>query len=232
MRLSPQLGDLSIELTPSPEITIFHHSPSEEIALGPACWLWDYLRRSGAAGFFIPLSGGIDSCATSVIVFSMCRLVYSTITSESTPQSTREQVLKDCRSRCQEPEGSAWVPQSPQEICQRLFSTCFMGTTNSSKDTRRRAKELAAAIGARHTNLDIDSCVSAMTTLFSTVTNFYPRFKTSGGSPAENLALQNIQARLRMVVAYLFAQLLPTVRGGSGGLLVLGSANVDESLRG
>lgn len=36
------------------------------------------------------------------------------------------------------------------------------------------------------------------------------------------------QARLRMVIAYLFAQLLPWVRGKSGGLLVLGSANVDE----
>lgn len=36
------------------------------------------------------------------------------------------------------------------------------------------------------------------------------------------------QARLRMVIAYLFAQLLPWVRGRVGGLLVLGSANVDE----
>lgn len=62
-----------------------------------------------------------------------------------------------------------------------------------------------------------------------------------GGTPASNLALQNIQARLRMVLSYLFAQLLPTVRGRNknnpenqnpGGLLVLGSANVDESLRG
>ncbi len=232
MRLSPRPDDLNPELAPSPEIPIFHHSPAEEIAFGPACWLWDYLRRSGAAGFFIPLSGGIDSCATSVIVFSMCRLVFLTLKSESTSQLTRDQVLKDCRARCQEPEGSSWEPESPQEICQRLFSTCFMGSTNSSKDTRRRAKELSAAIGARHTNLDIDTCVSAMTTLFSTVTGFFPRFKTNGGSLAENLALQNIQARLRMVIAYLFAQLLPTVRGGKGGLLVLGSANVDESLRG
>jgi NAD+ synthase (glutamine-hydrolysing) len=31
-----------------------------------------------------------------------------------------------------------------------------------------------------------------------------------------------------MVLAYLFAQLLPWARGRSGGLLVLGSANVDE----
>jgi hypothetical protein len=31
-----------------------------------------------------------------------------------------------------------------------------------------------------------------------------------------------------MVLAYMFAQLLPWVRGKVGGLLVLGSANVDE----
>lgn len=33
-----------------------------------------------------------------------------------------------------------------------------------------------------------------------------------------------------MVLAYMFAQLLPWVRGKIGGLLVLGSANVDERL--
>jgi NAD+ synthase (glutamine-hydrolysing) len=37
--------------------------------------MWDYLRRSRQAGFFVPLSGGIDSCATATIVYSMCRLV-------------------------------------------------------------------------------------------------------------------------------------------------------------
>eukprot|EP00595_Chromulina_sp_UTEXLB2642_P001290 CAMPEP_0196768304 /NCGR_PEP_ID=MMETSP1095-20130614/42585_1 /TAXON_ID=96789 ORGANISM="Chromulina nebulosa, Strain UTEXLB2642" /NCGR_SAMPLE_ID=MMETSP1095 /ASSEMBLY_ACC=CAM_ASM_000446 /LENGTH=137 /DNA_ID=CAMNT_0042137691 /DNA_START=1400 /DNA_END=1810 /DNA_ORIENTATION=- len=35
-----------------------------------------------------------------------------------------------------------------------------------------------------------------------------------------------------MVLAYLCAQLLPWVRGRKGFLLVLGSANVDEALRG
>ena len=44
-------------------------------SLGPACWLWDYLRRSGQGGFFLPLSGGIDSSATACIVASMCRVV-------------------------------------------------------------------------------------------------------------------------------------------------------------
>ena len=36
------------------------------------------------------------------------------------------------------------------------------------------------------------------------------------------------QARSRMVLAYLFAALLPWTRGRRGSLLVLGSANVDE----
>jgi len=78
----------------------------------------------------------------------------------------------------------------------------------------------------------MDTVVTALRTLFQVVTGSRPRFRVHGGSDAENLALQNIQARLRMVIAYFFAQLLPWVRGRSGGLLVLGSANVDESLRG
>lgn len=34
------------------------HDPMEEIEMAPALWMWDYLRRSGARGFFLPLSGG------------------------------------------------------------------------------------------------------------------------------------------------------------------------------
>lgn len=78
----------------------------------------------------------------------------------------------------------------------------------------------------------MDTAVSAVTGIFSMFTGKTPQFKVHGGSNAENLALQNIQARLRMVIGYTFAQLLPWARGKVGGLLVLGSANVDESLRG
>ena len=42
------------------------------------------------------------------------------------------------------------------------------------------------------------------------------------------MALQNVQARVRMVLAYLCAQLALAARGSPGGLLVLGTANVDE----
>jgi len=48
----------------------------------------------------------------------------------------------------------------------------------------------------------------------------------------EDIALQNIQARLRMVLSYMLAQLYPTTINSQGFLLVLGSANLDEGLRG
>jgi NAD+ synthase (glutamine-hydrolysing) len=67
---------------------------------------------------------------------------------------------------------------------------------------------------------------------FEKLTGRAPRYRVHGGSSAENLALQNIQARLRMVFGYMLAQLLPWVRGRQGFLLVLASGNVDEGLLG
>ena len=78
----------------------------------------------------------------------------------------------------------------------------------------------------------MDTLVTAIRDLFAYVTGVKPRFRVHGGSGAENLALQNIQARLRMVVAYLFAQLMPWVRGRQGGLLVLGSASTYQRYAG
>lgn len=49
--------------------------PGNNLYIGPAIWLWDYLRRSGMAGFFLPISGGIDSASTACIVGCMCDLV-------------------------------------------------------------------------------------------------------------------------------------------------------------
>ncbi|KAI5478009.1 hypothetical protein MNV49_005701 [Pseudohyphozyma bogoriensis] len=222
---SENAGDLvELEVTKTGEFK--YHSPEEEIAFGPACWLWDYLRRSRTQGYFVPLSGGIDSCATATIVYSMCKLVVKAAGEGNL------QVIADARRIAGLPNDSTYIPKDAREYCGRIFHTCYMGTENSSIETRKRAKDLAEAIGSYHVDLNMDLVITAIRQLFLFVTNKKPEFRAHGGSNAENLALQNIQARLRMLLAYLFAQLLPWVRGGSGGLLVLGSANVDESLRG
>lgn len=123
-------------------------------------------------------------------------------------------------------------PTSPKDISNALFHTAYMGTKNSSTETRTRARTLASRISSHHLDIDIDLIVDSFLSVFSLVTNKTPQFKVHGGSVTENLALQNVQARTRMVVAYLFAQLLLWTRGKNGSLLVLGSSNVDETLRG
>jgi len=57
------------------------------------------------------------------------------------------QVIRDARQMTGEPADSTYVPTDPKEFCGRIFHTCYMGTENSSTETRTRAKELAQAIG-------------------------------------------------------------------------------------
>ncbi|XP_014207604.1 probable glutamine-dependent NAD(+) synthetase isoform X2 [Copidosoma floridanum] len=205
------------------ESKITFHTPEEEISMAPACWLWDYLRRSCQGGFFLPLSGGVDSSSTACLVYSMCCMIVESV------QKGDKQVLADIRKIVGDPE---YEPTDPKQLCNTLLVTCYMATENSSADTKARAAELACQIGSYHHSIIIDTAISAILGIFNQVTKLTPRFKVQGGSPRENLALQNIQARVRMVVAYLFAQLMLWVRGRPGGLLVLGSSNVDEALRG
>uniref|UniRef100_A0A8D1PRT9 Glutamine-dependent NAD(+) synthetase n=1 Tax=Sus scrofa TaxID=9823 RepID=A0A8D1PRT9_PIG len=200
-----------------------YHSPAEEISLGPACWLWDFLRRSQQAGFFLSLSGGVDSAATACLVYSMCHQVCEAV------KHGNQEVLADIRSIVHQ---TSYTPRDPRELCGRLLTTCYMASENSSRGTCDRARELAQQIGSHHIGLSIDPAVKAVMGIFSLVTGRSPAFAVHGGSSRENLALQNVQARVRMVVAYLFAQLSLWSRGAPGGLLVLGSANVDESLLG
>lgn len=57
------------------------------------------------------------------------------------------QVISDARRIVGEAPDSSYLPTDPREFCSRIFHTCYMGTENSSVETRQRAKQLAAAIG-------------------------------------------------------------------------------------
>ena len=203
----------------SNKINIKFYNPMEEIALGPALWLWDYLRKSGLSGFFLPLSGGSDSSSTATIVYSMCKLLFDNF-----------ELIKDDLRRIV--KNQDFIPKSAQEICSEIFYTCYMSTPNNSENTRSYAKNLALAIGANHSELDIQEIVDSYLKVFDDKFNFKPKFKTNNGSYIENLSLQNLQARIRMVLSYFCSQLLLTTKNKSGGLLVLGSSNADEALMG
>jgi NAD+ synthase (glutamine-hydrolysing) len=213
-------------LAPSPAVAVRYHTPEEEIAFGPACWLWDYLRRSGTAGYFLPLSGGSDSASVAVLVGLMCQMVAKEV------KAGNQRVLRDARRIAGEGEDSPYLPTDAREFAHRIFYTCYMATQHSSRATRDRAKNITEQIGAYHLNVNIDSVVATLLSLLVQLTRKIPRFRVEGGTEVENVALQNMQARLRMVLSYFLAQLLPWVRGKCGVLVVLATANVDESLRG
>jgi NAD+ synthase (glutamine-hydrolysing) len=65
--------------------------PEQEISMGPPLWMWDYLRRSGGRGFFLPLSGGADSASVAAMIGSMAQIVLKSI------QSGNKEALEDLR---------------------------------------------------------------------------------------------------------------------------------------
>lgn len=96
-----------------------------------------------------------------------------------------------------------------------------MRSANSSNKTCDRARSLANQIGSNHMTISIDDMVDATTGTFTQSTSRSPKFRVHGGSSCENLALQNVQARCRMVLAYLYAQLTPWTQGRKELILVM-----------
>lgn len=101
--------------------------PMEEIHLATSVFLWQYLVRSSSAGFFLALSGGLDSSTVALFVFGMCKLVYKSV------QNGEETTLNDLRKLVGVQD---YTPKSPEEIVSKIFHTSFMGTVNSSEETR------------------------------------------------------------------------------------------------
>ncbi|KAK6535826.1 glutamine-dependent NAD(+) synthetase [Arthrobotrys megalospora] len=203
-----------------------HFAEVEEIAVGPACWLWDYLRRAGMSGFLCPLSGGIDSCSTAIVVYTMCHLVVNAI--KSGDRTVIRGVQKMCATTDRSPD---WLPATAEELCNNLLHTVYMGMPQqSSAASRRRAQELQESIGAYHLDISIEGGYNAQKDLITSAIGYQPTFQVFGGSRAEDVCLQNIQARLRMVTAYQFGQILPVSRNRvcPTPLLVLASTNADE----
>lgn len=111
----------------TPEMPIKLLDPMEEIHLATSVYLWQYLVRSSSPGFFLALSGGLDSSTVALFVLGMCKFVLKSI------QNGEESTLRDLRTVVGLKD---YTPKTPQEIVSKLLHTCFMGTVNSSEETR------------------------------------------------------------------------------------------------
>ena len=205
--------DFSQPLAPA-EIIAALPAPDEykELNQAMSLGLFDYLRKAKSRGFVLSLSGGADSCFCAVGVAEMVRLgveelgvdefkrrsgcfpaAPETVVEQAGAGGTATQVVETTGA----PTAPAFTVQ--QELVQQLLTCAYQGTVNSSDDTFNSAKELADSLGARFFNWTIDE----------EVTGYVGKIQGALGRElswqTDDLALQNIQARVRAPGIWLLA---------------------------
>lgn len=130
-----------------------------EIGWGSGCYLWDYMRRSGACGFFLTLSGGTDSAANALVVHHMCQNIYDTINEK---RDGHEFILSEIQRLLNDEK---FVPISARELVGKLLYTCYMKGEGSVEEDRIRARKIADELGANHFEIEVTDIVKNFETL-------------------------------------------------------------------
>lgn len=173
---------------PTPQTAAWEGSKygeEEEFTRAIALALFDYARKSRSNGFVVSLSGGADSTAVACLVRLMIDLGLNDLSADA----LRVALLKD--------KGTA----DPAELTGALLTTAYQATRNSSDTTRDAARSVARAIGARHLELDVDGLTERYVEL---IEHSIGRDLTWA---ADDIALQNIQARVRAPGVWMLANL-------------------------
>lgn len=174
----------------------------EEFTRAVSLGLFDYLRKSRSRGFVVSLSGGVDSATVSVLVAKLVDFGVAELGRDAF--LGKLSYIRDLKNAV---DNAA--------IVQRLLTTVYQSTRNSGSVTREAARGVAGAIGARFLEFDVDPLVQSYT---STVSRGIGRELTW---QQDDVALQNIQARVRSPSVWMLANLT--------GALLLSTSNRSEA---
>lgn len=166
------------------------NTKNEEFAHATSLGLYDYLRKSKAGGYTLSLSGGADSSITAVLVAELVRNGVDEL-GIKVFKSNLNIALDHCDSK--------------KSLTNSILATAYQGTKNSSNETSNSAEYLANSIGAIFYNWDIDEAVS-----FNTKTIEKALGKTLNWK-ANDIALQNIQARTRSPLIWMLANVTNSI---------------------
>ncbi len=164
------------------------HLKKEEFTRAISLGLFDYLRKSRSCGFVVSLSGGADSAAVSCLVALMVE------------------------AACQELEAKAFhkalnhIPGLTDQAdtasrIRHLLHCVYQGTDHSSEATRNAARALANALGAEMSMLEVGGLVSEYVSSIEKLVGRTLTWKD------DDIALQNIQARVRGPGVWMLANL-------------------------
>lgn len=160
----------------------------EEFLRAEALGLFDYLRKSGLHGFAVSLSGGADSTAVATLVAFMVRL------------GVAELGLGGLADRLGHIPGLREAT-TVGEAVRRLLVCVYQGTANSSTTTREAARTVAEGLGAEFIAWEVGDLVGAYRSLVGGAVGRELSWER------DDMALQNIQARVRAPGIWLLANI-------------------------
>ncbi len=168
------------------------YNPLHEFAQVGSLALFDYLRKSKSKGFVLSLSGGADSSSIAILVAEMIRNGLNELDLKKFQEKLGIDFNLD-RTTDKETQ--------KKSIAEKLLTTAYQGTKNSSIETMESARLLAESIGATFYNWEIDEQVEGYT---RTIEKQIGR-KLSWD--LDDITLQNIQARARSPIIWMLANL-------------------------
>jgi NAD+ synthase (glutamine-hydrolysing) len=160
----------------------------EEFLRAEALALFDYLRKSHSQGFVVSLSGGADSAAVTCLVSLSLEMALK----ELGPEGLREKL--------------AHIRQLPDDLsarslAQALLTTAYQATANSGEVTRDAARAVAEAAGSQHYELNVEELHQGYRHVIENALGRKLDWQR------DDLALQNIQARVRSPGIWLLANI-------------------------
>ncbi len=161
-----------------------------EFALATSLGLYDYLRKSRSKGFVISLSGGADSAACAYLVRIMITRGLSEMGVEDFCESVGIPYTK---------EGTYNEHAFQASVYRKLLTCAYQRTKNSSQTTLDAATTVAKDVGAKFHVLDVDKLVDSYTSIVSVA------LQHEFGWNTDDIALQNIQARVRAPSVWMIA---------------------------
>ncbi len=170
----------------------------EEFARAVALGLWDYLRKSRAQGYVVSLSGGADSAACVVLVALAARLALA----ELGPGGVLQKLPACRRLREVIERGEVSVDASgggARAAVGALLACAYQPTEYSGRVTRQAATQIAEAVGAEFHVIDVTVQHRAY------LASLEAALGRSLTWPADDLALQNVQARVRAPSIWMLA---------------------------
>ena len=162
-------------------------SKEEEFTRAECLGLFDYMRKSYSRGFVVSLSGGADSAAVATLCALMVHIALEELGLNGFLAKLGHIKFKD--------------PFDQGKAVEQLLTCVYQATENSSETTETAARKVAGALGAEFHRWQIDSLVAGYREMVEESIGRELSWKD------DDLALQNIQARVRAPGVWMMANL-------------------------